>query len=60
MKINISGHHVEITEGIKQSVENKFSKVAKHYPILKLCWVLTLLEEDLRIRIFGLFWFVLF
>ncbi|MGB0938631.1 MAG: ribosome hibernation-promoting factor, HPF/YfiA family [Colwellia sp.] len=35
MKINISGHHVEITEGIKQSVENKFSKVAKHYPSLQ-------------------------
>ena len=34
MKINISGHHVEITEGIKQSIENKFKKVAKHYPSL--------------------------
>lgn len=32
MKILISGHHVEITEGIKQSIENKFSKIAKHYP----------------------------
>mgnify|MGYP003384296194 CR=1 FL=1 len=35
MKINISGHHVEITEGIKQSVENKFSRIAKHYPSLQ-------------------------
>ena len=34
MKINISGHHVEITEGIKQSIENKFKKIAKHYPSL--------------------------
>lgn len=32
MKILISGHHVEITEGIKQSIENKLSKIAKHYP----------------------------
>jgi len=32
MKILISGHHVEITEGIKQSIESKFSKIAKHYP----------------------------
>lgn len=32
MKILISGHHVEITEGIKQSIENKFAKIAKHYP----------------------------
>jgi len=34
MKINISGHHVEITEGIKQSIENKFSKIAKHFPTI--------------------------
>ena len=32
MKIEISGHHVEITEGIKQAIENKFAKVGKHYP----------------------------
>lgn len=32
MKIKISGHHVEITEGIKQSIENKFAKISKHYP----------------------------
>lgn len=32
MKIKISGHHVEITEGITQSIENKFAKISKHYP----------------------------
>jgi ribosomal subunit interface protein len=32
MKILISGRHVEITEGIKQSIENKFAKISKHYP----------------------------
>lgn len=32
MKIRISGHHVEITDGIKQSMENKFAKISKHYP----------------------------
>ena len=32
MKIQISGHHVEITEGIKQAIENKFAKISKHYP----------------------------
>jgi ribosomal subunit interface protein len=32
MKIKISGHHVEITEGIKQSIETKFAKISKHYP----------------------------
>lgn len=34
MKIQISGHHVEITEGIKQAIENKFAKISKHYPSL--------------------------
>ena len=29
MKILISGHHIEITEGIKQSIENKFAKISK-------------------------------
>ncbi len=32
MNIRISGHHVEITEGIKQSIENKLAKISKHYP----------------------------
>jgi len=34
MKILISGHHVEITEGIKQSIESKFAKISKHYPTI--------------------------
>ncbi|TYK65943.1 ribosome hibernation-promoting factor, HPF/YfiA family [Colwellia echini] len=34
MKIEISGHHVEITEGIKESITNKLAKVSKHYPTL--------------------------
>jgi ribosomal subunit interface protein len=32
MKINISGHHVDVTDGIKQSIESKFNKISKHYP----------------------------
>ena len=34
MKIQVSGHHVEITEGIKQAINNKFAKFSKHYPSL--------------------------
>ncbi|MFT7373806.1 MAG: putative sigma-54 modulation protein [Oleiphilaceae bacterium] len=34
MKINLSGHHVEITEGIETIVNNKFQKVGSHYPDL--------------------------
>ncbi|MFT6123649.1 MAG: putative sigma-54 modulation protein [Oleiphilaceae bacterium] len=34
MKINLSGHHVEITEGIETIVQSKFQKVGSHYPDL--------------------------
>lgn len=34
MKISISGHHVEITEGIETIVNSKFQKVVTHYPDL--------------------------
>ena len=44
MKIIISGHHVEITEGINQAVESKFSKVAKHFPSLMTLDVIITVE----------------
>jgi putative sigma-54 modulation protein len=34
MKISISGHHVDITEGIETAVHTKFEKIANHYPDL--------------------------
>lgn len=34
MKITISGHHVKITQAIKQAIENKLTKVANHFPAL--------------------------
>jgi len=34
MKIQISGHHVAITDAINSSVESKFEKVSNHYPDL--------------------------
>jgi putative sigma-54 modulation protein len=36
MKINISGHHVKVTEAIKKAIENKFAKIAKHFPDLMI------------------------
>jgi ribosomal subunit interface protein len=32
MQINLSGHHVEITDGIKTQVQAKLSKISSHYP----------------------------
>lgn len=34
MQINLSGHHVDITDGIRTAVQNKFSKIQSHYPSL--------------------------
>ncbi len=34
MKINLSGHHVDITGSIKEDIEEKFSKIATHFPTL--------------------------
>ena len=32
MKINLSGHHVEIKDSIKEHLEEKFAKIASHFP----------------------------
>ncbi|CCQ09510.1 Ribosomal subunit interface protein [Pseudoalteromonas luteoviolacea B = ATCC 29581] len=34
MKINVSGHHVDITDAIRKHVDEKFAKIASHYPSL--------------------------
>jgi ribosomal subunit interface protein len=34
MKINLSGHHVEVTDSIRTHIEEKFSKIASHFPTL--------------------------
>jgi putative sigma-54 modulation protein len=34
MQINLSGHHVEITEAIKSHIKAKLNKIAGHYPSL--------------------------
>lgn len=34
MKINLSGHHVEVSDSIKEHLEEKFAKLANHFPTL--------------------------
>ncbi len=34
MKINLSGHHVDVTDSIKEHINEKFSKIAIHFPTL--------------------------
>lgn len=31
MQINLSGHHVEVTESLREYVYNKFSKLERHF-----------------------------
>lgn len=45
MQINISGRHVEITEGIRQSVNNKFTKVQNHFPQLDALSIILTVEK---------------
>ncbi|SEK31211.1 ribosomal subunit interface protein [Colwellia chukchiensis] len=34
MKINLSGHHVDVTDSVKEHINEKFSKIASHFPTL--------------------------
>ena len=34
MKIELSGHHVDVTDAVKDHVNEKFLKVASHFPSL--------------------------
>lgn len=34
MQINLSGHHVELTDAIRNIANEKFQKIASHYPHL--------------------------
>ena len=46
MKIDVSGHHVEITPGITESINNKLAKVATHYPDLTATSVIVTVERN--------------
>jgi ribosomal subunit interface protein len=34
MKINLSGHHVDVTDGVKEHIDEKFLKISNHFPTL--------------------------
>lgn len=34
MKINVSGHHCSISDSVKEDIQQKFSKIASHFPTL--------------------------
>lgn len=46
MQINLSGHHVDITDGIRAAVQSKFSKVKTHHPSLDSLSVIVRVERN--------------
>lgn len=46
MQIHLSGHHVDITDGIREAVHSKFSKVQSHYPSLDTLSVIVKVERN--------------
>lgn len=54
MQINLSGHHVTITDSIRDAVNNKFSKVNSHFPQLNAINVkLTVERAEQSIEVSG-------
>lgn len=46
MQLNISGHHVDVTDGIRESIQTKFGKVQSHYPDLESLNVTITVEKN--------------
>ena len=49
MKIDLSGHHVQITDAIREAVSNKFKKVQSHFPDLGHISVILTVEPSAQI-----------
>lgn len=46
MQINLAGHHVDITDGIREAVNNKFAKIQSHYPSLDSLSIILTVERN--------------
>lgn len=52
MQVNLSGHHVDITDNIKSHVDTKMNKIASHYPgIISMTVILGLEKTDHTVEI---------
>lgn len=52
MKIELSGHHVEITDAIKEAAHAKLGKVHNHYPdIQSLNVILTVERKEQKVEV---------
>jgi len=48
MRIDIAGHHVEITDAIREAVHQKLNKVASHYPQVQSFNVTLTVERNIQ------------
>ena len=46
MQINIAGHHVDITDALRQAIEDKYHKIGSHYPQLEALDVTLTVERN--------------
>lgn len=46
MQIDLSGHHVEITDGIREAVHQKLEKIESHYPHIDAINVIVTVERN--------------
>ncbi len=46
MQIELSGHHVEITDALREAVDQKLAKIASHYPQIDSCNVILTVEKN--------------
>jgi putative sigma-54 modulation protein len=45
MQINLSGHHVDITEPLRECVDNKFAKLTRHFDHINNVQVVLTVEK---------------
>lgn len=49
MQINLTGHHVEITDSLRDYVNSKFSKLERHFDNMTNAHVILTLEKLLKV-----------
>lgn len=46
MQINVTGHHVDVTDSLRKYVENKFSRLQRHFDNITNVHVILTVEKD--------------
>ena len=49
MHVEISGHHVEVTDALRQAIHQKLEKLVSHYPDMNACHVTLTVERNAQV-----------